>query len=269
MNQLKKSDSVNLFWTGGWDSTFQLLYFILIHQCPVKPYYVLDEERESTGIEIYSRSIIQKLIKEKYPDAYPLIHSTRYISKEDIEKDHIISSSWNIINLHHHIGTQYEWLARFCKQNSINKMQIGLFKSESEKPPSEFYKYHMKYFTLREENPDKLEINHLMNDYHVLFKYFDGSLLDTTKNEMYRFARDQKWLEILEKTNFCYRPSVRIKACGKCAPCNQAIDNSMSWRIPLSGKIARLNYKLKCFVKEKLLSLQIVLKLIGNSKHNV
>ena len=255
MNQHKSNDAVNLFWTGGWDSTFQLLHFLLVNQRPVQPYYILDDERQSTGIEIYCRSKILQSINHNYPKAFPLIYPTIYINKELIENDQTISSSWNKIYLDHHIGTQYDWLPRFCKQNCITNMQIGLFKSDKLEAPSKFYNYHMKYFALRNENQENFITHHLMKEYHTLFRYFEGSLLQTTKQEMYQFAHHNNWLDTLNLTNFCYRPSVKIKACGICSPCTQAIDNSMGWRIPFSGVMNRWLYKCKTTIKHDILKL--------------
>jgi hypothetical protein len=45
----------NLLWTGGWDSTFQLLQLLFIHRRRVTPYYLVDEESPSLSIEIRTR----------------------------------------------------------------------------------------------------------------------------------------------------------------------------------------------------------------------
>ena len=49
---LSDKENVALLWTGGWDSTFQLLQLLIIHRRRVTPFYLLDEERRSTGVEI-------------------------------------------------------------------------------------------------------------------------------------------------------------------------------------------------------------------------
>lgn len=40
--------SVNLFWTGGWHSTFRLIQLVLLHQKVVQPYYLIDHYKKST-----------------------------------------------------------------------------------------------------------------------------------------------------------------------------------------------------------------------------
>ena len=45
-------EPIKILWTGGWDSTFQLLRLLFLDKQPVEPYYLIDEERPSTGIEL-------------------------------------------------------------------------------------------------------------------------------------------------------------------------------------------------------------------------
>ena len=43
---------LKILWTGGWDSTFQLLQLLIDQKVSVTPFYLIDEERRSTGVEI-------------------------------------------------------------------------------------------------------------------------------------------------------------------------------------------------------------------------
>jgi hypothetical protein len=56
---MKTDNAVNLLWSGGWDSTFRLLELILVRRRPVKPYYVIDSQRMSTGVELERRDRIK------------------------------------------------------------------------------------------------------------------------------------------------------------------------------------------------------------------
>lgn len=38
-SQIKGSDPVKMLWTGGWDSTFQLLELLFVQKSEVIPYY--------------------------------------------------------------------------------------------------------------------------------------------------------------------------------------------------------------------------------------
>lgn len=41
-----------ILWTGGWDSTYQLARSLIMNKSRMQPYYVIDEDRPSTGIEL-------------------------------------------------------------------------------------------------------------------------------------------------------------------------------------------------------------------------
>jgi len=51
---------VNLLWTGGWDSTFRLLYLVFVEKRRVQPYYIVDTERRSTLNELKTMHLIRE-----------------------------------------------------------------------------------------------------------------------------------------------------------------------------------------------------------------
>ena len=46
-----RTKPINLFWTGGWDSTYRLLYLLIVEKKYVQPYYIIDLTRKSEFIE--------------------------------------------------------------------------------------------------------------------------------------------------------------------------------------------------------------------------
>ena len=75
---LSDSQNVNLLWTGGWDSTFQLLQLLLIHRRRVTPLYLIDAERRSTGVELLTMKRIKDHLWNEYPHTRELLQPTRY-----------------------------------------------------------------------------------------------------------------------------------------------------------------------------------------------
>ncbi len=57
---------INLFWTGGWDSTFRLLQLIIIYQKKVQPYYIIDNNRKSVQNELLRLKNIKRFLFEKF-----------------------------------------------------------------------------------------------------------------------------------------------------------------------------------------------------------
>lgn len=55
-------EPIKMLWTGGWDSTFQLLQLLFVQKRRVAPFYLIDEPRQSTGMEL--------LAMEKYERAF-------------------------------------------------------------------------------------------------------------------------------------------------------------------------------------------------------
>lgn len=70
-----------ILWTGGWDSTFRVLDLVLNKKKNIQPYYILDERRASTEIEIATMEKIKEMMKELDLNQY-IVLRTRYISKE-------------------------------------------------------------------------------------------------------------------------------------------------------------------------------------------
>ena len=63
------NEGVQLLWTGGWDSTFQLLNLLLREGAVVTPWYVIDAERRSTGVELDTMRRLRGELARQFPEA--------------------------------------------------------------------------------------------------------------------------------------------------------------------------------------------------------
>jgi hypothetical protein len=252
MNQLKESDSVNLFWTGGWDSTFRLMQLILVEKKNVYPYYIIDHERKSTGIEVYTMGVIRESIKKHFPQAEKYLHPTFYYSLEHIEQDLKINGAWNRLNTHFHVGTQYDWLQRFSKQFELDSIDVALFKDANVSTSPPFRQWYNAFIT-DNQLPESAHQKEIIEDLGVLFKRFNFPLMSMVKTEMLEIAKQKGWMPVMKNTRFCHRPSVNIKPCGICIPCRQVVGDGMGWRIPFTSKLNRWAYRYKVFLKHDIL----------------
>src|SRR6478672_10747010 len=75
--RLSRDTPVNLFWTGGWDSTFRLLQLLLEHRLPVAPVYLIDDTRASTQFEFDTMDAIRDALFDAYPRAHALLRPTQ------------------------------------------------------------------------------------------------------------------------------------------------------------------------------------------------
>jgi 7-cyano-7-deazaguanine synthase in queuosine biosynthesis len=223
---------VNLLWTGGWDSTFRLLQLLLEEKATVQPYYIIDYRRSSIGKEFETMRYLRKKITDTYPEALELFLPTIHSEMELIKPDKQITDSYKKIIKYRHLGDQYDWLTRFCKQLNIGKFELAIEKH-----------LHYGYLSL---SPYLCSVDDYPNfskpDYYDIVKpelifllsFFDMPLKNTTKLMMLHHARKKGWLNgIMNKTWFCYQPTRLNSPCGLCKPCSQAMENRFGWRIPL------------------------------------
>jgi len=181
MNNSHNKDTVNLLWTGGWDSTFRLLQLLIIENKRVQPYYIIDFKRESTHAELRAMRQIQTEVFLKYPHTKELLLPTIFIKKSNIKQDPEITSAYHKLNETTHYGSQYDWLARFCKQFDINNIEICVQKSENRDADHRFLPL------LQKIGDSKLYI--LNDDYintpaHTLFRYYHFPLMSYAKVDM-------------------------------------------------------------------------------------
>lgn len=239
----KEKSHVNLLWTGGWDSTFQLLQLLLIHKCEVTPYYTIHEERPSTGKELKVMNQIKAVLMDKYPFVKDLLNQTQYYGVGDIPSNEEISSAYNEILKKCHVGIQYEWLARFCQDQGIKEMQLSI-QDHIKINPDQF---NVRPMLLKKKiaGQDNFIIDPKFSDTYEykIFKHFSFPLMRLTKLKMNEAVNKKGWREIMDMTWFCHTPTRSEKACGICLPCVIAIDESFGWRIPKERRLVSFYFR--------------------------
>jgi len=230
-------EPIKIFWTGGWDSTFQLLQLLFVQKRRVAPFYIIDEPRPSTGMELLTMEKIRASIRRIDGEIGRLIQPTQFHFVCDIEKQLDITKAYEAIYRRSYLGSQYDWLARFCVQHGISDLQLCIHKDD---------KAHAVVMdkVIQDANSDTIFIMdsaYSDTDEYAVFKYFAFPLLNLTKVEMEKISRTRGWSEIMANTWFCYNPK-RGKPCGVCYPCLYTLEEGLGWRIPKGRHfIARVN----------------------------
>lgn len=250
-------DVTNLFWTGGWDSTFRLLQLLLIEKKEVQPFYVkfppritpdnIVPPRKSTEIEIRVMDRIRRKLFRDYPYTKELLQPTHYVDAADFKPGKAVRESYRHIKNEKHIGQQYEVLAAFADRRGINNLELSI--------ESGGHSYEvLKPFIIKEPSSGIYQIDKSRSSkpvYH-LYKDFRFPLLKYTKNEMAEIAKKEKWTSIMKMTWFCHRPYFGKYPCGACNPCISSHKNGMAWRMPwfsrVFGKTIKKNYNSKLMV---------------------
>lgn len=232
--QYNNHSVVNLFWSGGWDSTYRILQLLILQNKMVQPFYLIDPNRLSTGIEIQSMNLIKKELINRYPETKKLLLPTIYKDLYDVQRQPDLPDMYNRISLHQHLGIQYLWLAEFCSENSIDTMELSIEKDGGA------YKV-LKSYIVRSGSANN--INYKINekfrdlDEYGLFHFFRFPLFHLTKLEMQDIATKQGYQELMELTWFCHSPRGNARPCGVCTPCCLVIQEGLGRRIPLLGRM--------------------------------
>jgi 7-cyano-7-deazaguanine synthase in queuosine biosynthesis len=279
----KNTEAINLFWTGGWDSTFRLLQLLLKYKEVVQPYYALDPDRRSTAAELYAMRNIKRRLFTRFPDAKDLLLKTIYFDIVDISPNPAITDSLKQFQEKYYIGigVQYDWLARFCNEKAIQGVELGIAGvvkpgkngemsvTELGKPWDSLH----AMMTSSSKGSDRvywLDPQYQGEDEYTVFHYYRFPLWELTKKDMREISRKEGLDDIMALTWFCHNPMPSYIPCGTCVPCSVAIQDGMGWRIPWTGKLRYYtNIKGLIHKNSKLYSsLQTIkLKLFSRSSH--
>ena len=265
--KMSKVNNVNLFWTSGWDSTFQLLQLLIIHKQQVTPYYIIHAPRPSTGKEILTMKQIKEQLFKEYPHTQKLLKPTRYYSDNDLLPDQEITKAYKSLLKKTHIGVQYEWLAKFCKEKGINDMQLC---AEAPLVPLKNHwgtllEQATKELKINSQKIYHVDLNHKNKDIVSLIKNFHFPISKITKIQMLDLINNQGLKHIMEMSWFCQQPTCNMKPCGKCKPCRQYIEHGFGWRLPLKSRIVSFIYTIVIIkIKPQLRSILINLRLYKN-----
>jgi hypothetical protein len=258
-----KNKITNMLWTGGWDSTFRLLDLILIKESKVRPYYVIDSDRLSTGTEIRTMKNIKQILFNKHPHTKSLLLPTEFKEVCDIKPNTLITQCFKeVYHKNYPIGSQYEWLARFTDEYEISDIELSVHKDDKAHKALEpfvcqSFDENGLYYRVKE--------NFFNSSEHTLFKYFRFPIFYLSKLDMERIALEKGFYDIMVHTWFCHKPRSNNSPCGVCKPCIYTIEEGLGKRIPLKGRIMyrlktkkpikRLPYLYSCmrYIKGKLL----------------
>lgn len=226
-------EPVRLLWTGGWDSTYRLLHLVLVQGVSVRPYYVLDTARRSSIVELNTMQRIRRSVAAMSAPAASLIGPATIVAIHDIAADPEITARYRRLKARTFLGEQYDWLARFVKQFGLEGLELCVHVDDK---AHLFLNGHVRrvedddgqsYWVLAEE---------ALGSDLSLFASFRFPLLELTKTDMQRTARERGFLHIMEQTWFCFTP-VRNRPCGVCNPCQYTIQEGMGYRMPRAAKI--------------------------------
>jgi glutaredoxin len=216
---MKESNhKVDLFWTGGWDSTFRLIQLLMTTGSTVQPHYIVRHE-DSTGTEISTMIKIRRAIVRTFPEVEPRFLPTVYTNEDLVGSYEDIDEQVSQVRERVKMNDQYPIMASYCRERGIDKAEVSIIKV----PGVDAVEWQKEHF---QDAP--------------AFRHFSFPVIHLSKVEILEIAREKGWEKIMYLTTFCRRPA-RTKPCGVCGPCTDAVMLGMGSRLPFRSRMkARL-----------------------------
>lgn len=230
----QRDEVVNLLWTGGWDSTFRLLQLLLLQEKIVQPYYIIDPDRLSTGVEIRAMKRIKKQLFAGHAQTRDLLLPTRFKDLFDIHPNQELTVKFERILKHNFMGSQYEWLPRFCSETGIKEIELSIHRDDKVHQVLEPF---VVQSGAEEGTYYRLDGTFQGSDEYELFRFFRFPIFNWTKLDMQNIARKEGFEDFMSLTWFCHNPRANSRPCGVCNPCIYTIEEGLWRRIPLSSRI--------------------------------
>ena len=212
-----------LFWTGGFDSTFRLCQLAREGRV-VQPYYVVHPLRKSVGKEIGAHKKILAYLTEKGlgTNVFPV----RYVSLGDIWNNFLVSDAYARIRGNWVIGGQYEWLARFalshpgievCHEGFVNRQgALGKLLDTAVKRRD-----GLGRICVDTEKSDR--------DLSLLFGCFSFPIIELNNVRMMDMLKEWGMDDVVDLITFC--ESGRDGNCGVCSCCRGKFSTGVFGRL--------------------------------------
>lgn len=179
-------------------------------------------------MELQTMGKIKRMISTMDPTAGNLIFETKTIDIHDIPKDDEVTKAYRHLSTQSHLGNQYDWLTRYVKHFNIQGLELCIHRDDK---ATTFIKNDVKkintsddYYYVLIENPSISELQ--------IFSYYRFPLLEITKLDMEKIARESGFTHILEETWFCHNPTKDGQPCGLCNPCKYTKEEGLGRRVP-------------------------------------
>ena len=237
------TEVINLFWTGGWDSTFRLLQLLIKQNKIVQPHYLIDASRKSIYQELVTIRNIKREIFSCFPDTRKRLFPTKIMDIIDLPLNPAITESALRLKTKLDLGSQYDWLARYCYIQGVRNTELGITRGEN------LTKIIEPLCTFSGDGEDIIyQVNEQFKgtDEYSVFGWFRFPLLYLSKLDMQKIAWEDGFQDIMRMTWFCHRPGRRNTPCGLCAPCENTIERGIGWRVPRHN---RIKYYLLKYIK--------------------
>ena len=230
--------TVNLFWSGGWDGTFRFLQ-LASQEVVIQPIYMIDRARGSWKREIRAIHEIIDAVKNGDFDLKAEILEPKTFELDWIRENcHNvkIEENYEFLREKYDLGTQYLYLALLADHLHM-KYEMGIVHQIGGKSeevilkegvitPMENDTMEGRYFVMPKGDNESAS---------TLFKDAILPIFFLSKKDEENISRENGWVDIMKLSWFCYNPDRNGRPCGWCNPCIDAMNTGMDWRLPASA----------------------------------
>ena len=240
------SDIVNVLWTGGLDSTYLIVKLCIMGNVKIQPYYIIDEGRESTGKELQAIKKITSEIRQSGKIKSDLLDAI-IVERKTISDYPDITKAWKRLNKKYALGSQYDWLARFARQEKL-KLMVGVQMEQRGKVVHTLQGKEM--IKVKQGSLDVFSTNgipDLNKDATLLYEnlQFPCFIVGLSKVQEWEDLYNWGFKTIANMTWFCHTPIFGM-TCGHCNPCKDALMEGMAFRVSKIGyAFGAIKYTLK------------------------
>ncbi|MCB2208726.1 MAG: hypothetical protein KQH67_10580 [Bacteroidetes bacterium] len=231
---MTEKKTVNIFWTGGWDSTFRLLQLLVVEKKTVQPHYIIDPTRKSTDAEIRAMNGIRLKMLQKFPFTEELLLPTIIVELEEVDKENLLLPNFERLTKSVELGGQYAWLASYCEEAGIYDMELSI-----QRPGRmhDLINREMKFVADGNDKVRVVDVKTKFKDLYTLLKYYRFPIINLTKTAMIPIAEKAGFRDLMDLTWFCHNPRTNNSPCGICGPCITAIRQGMGKKVSFSGHV--------------------------------
>jgi len=228
--------TINILWTGGWDSTFRMCELSL-KEVIIQPTYVFGDNRQSQYKEIKSMRKIRRLLIQR-ESTKATINEIRFINKADITSNAIISNAYCFLKKNSNLGSQHDFLARLASE--MPNLELC-----TEKAPLEqsniLTAIDMFGYLVKNDDVFKIDKTKSTEELNLVLGNFNYPIINKNGADMLNWVNQNNFEEIMKHIWVCHNPLFG-RPCGICHPCELKIETEMAFVV---GKSAVRRYKIK------------------------
>ncbi len=213
------TQTLDVLWTGGWDSTFRLLSALHLEKAEVRPHYVFDPSSPYAELEIDAMQRVRTALMHSRPGLAEMLLPTASMSLDDLPEDEAQRGRFERLRERAPgLSPHYERLARYARHVGADELEVGCRRGG---PLASLLVGNKRRVREHPFPAYRLSDEARMTDL-ALLERFTFSLVELDRGDMRRIALERGFLEALEMTWFCQAPR-NGQACGVCEKCHHAV----------------------------------------------